>query len=96
MVLLKVSCRYEAWKGDKIAIAFNVQFKDMSDWMCIDSGTNKLILMNNSGWNSYTHVVDEFLRTASEGGQLAIEGRGSIGVCRDATFPERISKFNPG
>ena len=69
--------RYEAWKGDKIAIAFNVQFKDMSDWVCIDSGTNKLILMNNSGWNSYTHVVDEFLKTASEGGQLAIEGRGS-------------------
>ena len=57
--------RYEVWKGDKIAVAFNVQFKDMRDWVCIDSGTNKLILMNNSGWNTYTRVIDEFLKTAS-------------------------------
>ena len=47
----------------------------MRAWMCIDSGTNKLILMNNSGWNNYIRVIDEFLKTASEGGQLAIEGR---------------------
>ena len=76
--------RYEVWKGDKIAVAFNVQFKDMRDWVCIDSGTNKLILMDNSGWNTYHGVIDEFLKTASEGGKLAIEGRGKIGVCDDA------------
>ena len=54
--------RYEVWKGDKLAVAFNVQFKDMRDWVCIDSGTNKLILMNNSGWNNYIRVIDEFLK----------------------------------
>ena len=56
----------------------------MRDWVCIDSGTNKLILMDNSGWNTYLGVIDEFLKTASEGGKLAIEGRGKIGVCDDA------------
>ena len=29
-------------------------------------------------------MIDEFLKTASEGGKLAIEGRGKIGVCDDA------------
>ena len=61
MVPLKVTwSATRCGKEKKIAVAFNVQFKDMRDWVCIDSGTNKLILMNNSGWNNYIRVIDDF------------------------------------
>ena len=39
--------------------------------------------MENTNWDTYRQVKNEYLRTAAEGGSLAIIGRGSIGQCRD-------------
>ena len=74
--------RYVEWVLGK-PVSFRVEYHDLREMTCIDSGTNRLILMENTNWDTYRHVNNEYLRTAAEGGSLAIIDRGSIGQCRD-------------
>ena len=74
--------RFIEWKGGK-AVAFNVTLVDMSDHVCIDSGTNKLILISADQIENYRLEDDTFLMTAEEGGKVKVKGRGSVGLCED-------------
>ena len=74
--------RYVEWVSGK-PVAFRVDYHDLKGMTCIDSGTNRLILIENSNWDSYRKVDNECLRTAAKGGTLAIIGRGVIGQCQD-------------
>ena len=44
--------RYEEWVEGK-PVAFQAQFRIHEDLACIDSGTNRLILKDSQGWDSY-------------------------------------------
>lgn len=51
------------------------------DLVCIDSGSNRLVLIERARINHYHQVAGETLGTASDSATLAIVGRGIIGFC---------------
>ena len=48
--------------------------------VCIDSGCNKLTLIESNGVEGYAEALNSFLRTAQAAARLQIAGRGRIGV----------------
>ena len=82
--------RFIEWKVDR-PVAFNASLLDMSDYVCIDSGTNKLILMSADEIEQYTSSPNTFLLTAEEGGKVEVRGRGAIGVCEDVLHCPGVS-----
>ena len=85
----------EEYEGDRrISIAFLAGAGN--DWICIDSGCNRLILIDPNGILYYVGISNGYLRTAQNDGRLTIMGRGVIGVCQNVLHcPDAAANLMP-
>ena len=67
----------EEVEGEKVGLAF--QAAAAPELVCLDSGCNRLILVDATGVDDYAAVLNSFLRTAQATARLQIAGRGRIG-----------------
>ena len=62
--------------------------QDKNKWVCIDSGSNQVILTSSCGIAEFLDAINAYLRTAQAGAQLVIAGRGRIGNARVLHVPD--------
>ena len=75
----------EEVEGDRVARALHAGAAH--DMVCMDSGCNRVILIDASEISEYTTAIRSFLRTAQVDARLKIEGRGKIGDCKILHIP---------
>ena len=69
----------EEVEGDRVARALHAGAQ--LDLVCIDSGCNRVILVDADEVDEYVTTTNKFLRTAQADARLKMEGRGNIGDC---------------
>ena len=82
---------YEEWEGEtKIHIANMTVFRneDKDEWVCVDSGSNQIVLKSSAGLEDFIAAVNAYLKTAQAGAELSIAGRGRIGKARVLHVPD--------
>ena len=72
-------------EGDRVARALHARVS--LDLVCMDSGCNRVILIDADKISEYTAAIRSFLRTAQADARLKIEGRGKIGDCKILHIP---------
>ena len=80
----------EEWEGNtRISMANMTIFhdEDKNEWVCIDSGSNQVILTSSCGISEFLDAINAYLRTAQAGAQLVIASRGLIGNARVLHVP---------
>ena len=75
----------EEVEGDRVARALHAGAAH--DMVCMDSGCNRVILIDAAEISEYTAAIRSFLRTAQVDARLKIEGRGKIGDCKILHIP---------
>ena len=55
---------------------------------CVDTGCNRVIMIDLTNIVDYQPAIDAYLRTAQAQAQLAIAGRGIIGECSVLHIPD--------
>ena len=73
---------YMLWEeeinGERVGVA--LQAAAVPDLVCVDSGCNRVILVEADDIMEYVEAINSFLRTAQAVARLQIAGRGRIGV----------------
>ena len=73
---------YMLWEeeidGERVGVA--LQAAAAPDLVCVDSGCNRVILVEADDIMEYVAAINSFLRTAQAVARLQIAGRGRIGV----------------
>ena len=64
--------------GERVGVA--LQAAVAPDLVCVDSGCNRVILVEADDIMEYVEAINSFLRTAQAVARLQIAGRGRIGV----------------
>ena len=64
--------------GDRVARALHAGAQ--LDLVCIDSGCNRVILVDADGVDEYVTATNKFLRTAQADARLKIQGRGDCPI----------------
>ena len=75
----------EEVEGERVGLAF--QAAAAPELVCVDSGCNRLILVDATGVDDYAEVLNSFLRTAQATARLQIAGRGRIGTIAVKIIP---------
>ena len=73
----------EEVEGDRVARALHAGAQ--LDLVCIDSGCNRVILVDASEIAEYIAAINSFMRTAQAAAKLTIEGRKKNGSCSSCT-----------
>ena len=85
---------FEFLDGVKVELAFHANMS--VDMVCIDSGSNRLVLLENDGMTGYQQVHGRTLDTIQAAAALIIEGIGSLGICSSAMHvPEASANLLP-
>ena len=63
--------------GERVGVALHAGARP--NLVCIDTGCNRIILIDNNDIDDYREVIDAFLRNAQSEARLVIEGHGRIG-----------------
>ena len=61
------------------------------DMVCIDSGSNRLVLLENDGMTGYQQVHGRTLGTIQASAALVIEGVGRLGILPNAMHVPKAS-----
>ena len=81
----EIEDEHEEVEGDRVARA--LQTGAALDLVGIDSGCNRVILLDADVISEYIAAIKSFLRTAQAEARLKIEGRGKIGDCSVLHIP---------
>ena len=70
---------HEEVEGDRVSQALHAGAS--LDLVCMDSGCNRVILIDADGISEYVAAIRSFLRTAQAAARFEIAGQGKIGEC---------------